>query len=471
MKNRKVQFLQLFLFLILFLFSFYFFTEVKPITFFDTDDWDNVALFRLPIPVWGKWNPSKIFPEFLMPYASKMFLALFYPNSLDYFQSQNYGTAILVSGTIGLFYVLLFGYLTKKAEAGTYLSLTAVLLLYVQNFTFLKHSEYMLWALDYTCYYHYILSSYLNLIALLILMSNAGKNHRGKAESVLRGILLYFCMFSNLYSSIVLAAYAGSILLRDWFRQKSVRKSIAAHKESALILFLWFCAMIFEKSGGRADARSGMFETIAALKTMAEIPGKISSLWLAVSALILVFGIVLIFRKQGHPIIREDLSILIISFILTSAYLVLLSAKVDPSYLLRPDAMYSLFGLFQMISALCFSGLTSRTGELPLCCAGLFVVVLSLCLHAPMYQLKESNAISLEPERCARINAHIFDTVMDADRNSDTDVTITIPDFHQGDNFPLSAYAGKRIARTLYKQGIISHEIQSVFEIEEEYEY
>lgn len=457
--------------LVLFGFSFYFFTQIKPITFFDTDDWDNVALFRLPIPVWGKWNPSKIFPEFLMPYASKLFLALFYPDLLDYFQSQNVGTAILVSGMIALFYVLLFRYLRKRAEAGTFLSLTAVLVLYIQNFTFLKHSDYMLWALDYTCYYHYILSSYLNLIALLILMSSADQRPSRIIKSLLRFLLLYFCMFSNLYSSIILAAYAGSMLLLEWFHQKSVRKSISAQKESALILFLWLGAMVFEKSGGRADARSGMFEPLAALKTMAEIPGKIEPLWLAAAAIILILGMVLIFRKQDHQIICKDLSILIISFILTASYLVLLSAKVDPSYLLRPDAMYALFGLFQIISAICFSALVSRTGEIPLCCAGLLCMVLSLCIHSPLNQLKESNAISLEPERCEHINDTIFDTVIDTDRNGEMTVTISIPDFHQGDNFPLSAYAGKRIARTLYRQGIISNEIQSVFEVEEDYEY
>lgn len=39
-----------------------FFTNIQTVVLFNTDDWTYIAKSRQFAPVWGGWNPAKVFP-------------------------------------------------------------------------------------------------------------------------------------------------------------------------------------------------------------------------------------------------------------------------------------------------------------------------------------------------------------------------------------------------------------------------
>lgn len=53
----------------IFAFLFVFFARVHPLMLFDTDDWQYISYSRHAVPIWGDWNPTRVFPETVMPLA------------------------------------------------------------------------------------------------------------------------------------------------------------------------------------------------------------------------------------------------------------------------------------------------------------------------------------------------------------------------------------------------------------------
>ena len=50
-------------FLSIFFFLFFWFFRLHPLIPFNGDDWTYLAYARLATPIWGDWNPAKVFPE------------------------------------------------------------------------------------------------------------------------------------------------------------------------------------------------------------------------------------------------------------------------------------------------------------------------------------------------------------------------------------------------------------------------
>lgn len=97
----------------IFLFLFLFFVKIHPMIVFDTDDWAYIYCNRSALPLWGNWNPSKIFPEVLMPWVSNLAVYVIYPYIHDYIQSLTIGHAFLTAVLIGV-YILSFAKLLKE---------------------------------------------------------------------------------------------------------------------------------------------------------------------------------------------------------------------------------------------------------------------------------------------------------------------------------------------------------------------
>lgn len=71
-----------------------------PIVPFDTDDWCYMGYYRLPIPIWGDWNPSRVLPEVMMPYVSIFAARVIYPLTGDYIGSITWMYAFVVTAFI-----------------------------------------------------------------------------------------------------------------------------------------------------------------------------------------------------------------------------------------------------------------------------------------------------------------------------------------------------------------------------------
>ena len=58
--------------------------EVAPLLPFDGDDWRYIGAIRLPFPIWGGWNPTRVLPELLMPLGGYISAFIVYPLTHNY---------------------------------------------------------------------------------------------------------------------------------------------------------------------------------------------------------------------------------------------------------------------------------------------------------------------------------------------------------------------------------------------------
>ena len=76
--SRKEHILLIGFSTIIFLSMLLFFLRIHPLIIYDADDWLYASYFRLPIPIWNDWNPSRVFPEIFMPLCSTLAVYLIY---------------------------------------------------------------------------------------------------------------------------------------------------------------------------------------------------------------------------------------------------------------------------------------------------------------------------------------------------------------------------------------------------------
>ena len=63
----------------IFVFFLIFFYKIHPIMLYDMDDWQFSSYSRIPVPIWGDWNPTRILPEISVTAVSFLGRILFYP--------------------------------------------------------------------------------------------------------------------------------------------------------------------------------------------------------------------------------------------------------------------------------------------------------------------------------------------------------------------------------------------------------
>ena len=77
MKIKKDKYMEALWCLAVFAFFYIWFSRIHPLVVYDGDDWSYIAFARRATPVWGAWNPAKVFPEVLMPLFSNIILHKF----------------------------------------------------------------------------------------------------------------------------------------------------------------------------------------------------------------------------------------------------------------------------------------------------------------------------------------------------------------------------------------------------------
>ena len=95
-KTNEKKIIFIFLTIISFI-TFIFFLRVHPIIVFDVDDWLYISDNRVAIPLWGSWNPTRVFPETLAPLISNIAVHLIYPLCNNYIKSLSIMNAIIVT--------------------------------------------------------------------------------------------------------------------------------------------------------------------------------------------------------------------------------------------------------------------------------------------------------------------------------------------------------------------------------------
>lgn len=91
-----------------FIFFLIWFSAIHPIVVFDTDDWAYSYWHREAYPIWGHWNPARVFPEVFMPIITSIGAWLIYPLSGDYCGALTLSYAVAVSAAITMLFAAIY---------------------------------------------------------------------------------------------------------------------------------------------------------------------------------------------------------------------------------------------------------------------------------------------------------------------------------------------------------------------------
>ncbi len=276
--NEKREKLILLLYgVLIFSVSYIFYTQVEPIMICDTDDWTYISSIRLAIPLWGNWNPSKVFPETLMGLCGFFSAYVVYPLSGDYIFSFTHVYAFIVSIFI-VFYIMALLFFVKKIlnmtmQGGVVCSMIAYLL----HFLFMLHpganNIFMFTASNLNCFVNYtipvlfcfILASYFVQKYLFdnnSLLCDENLNFRQTFNKIgAMAFFIYLSIFSNMVCNIVIIApfiYMFSAIILEQIKACGIKKvfTLSNIKRYSLFIYVFgleFACLIFEYNGGRAN--------------------------------------------------------------------------------------------------------------------------------------------------------------------------------------------------------------------------
>lgn len=476
-ETKQTRTLELLWYAFIFSFMYIWFTQIHPLIVFDTDDWTYIAHVRYALPIWGDWNPSRVFPEVFMPLVSAIGVHLLMPLVNDYLLSITIASACFIS----LFIVIYIRCFTEMLKRLFCLSASSALL--VSLFFFILHflvfrknltsNSTLFDSGNLNCHYNYLLSGLLNSSLVMHMVANPQYDQPLSAKpSVQSGFLflfIYLAIFSHLPSSGILAAYAGAILLirfiADIQTGFELRTYFRFNITYLLILVLWAVSAVFELSGGRAAAVSaapfaeGLLSTFRLALT--GIPSLVGEVFcLAVLAVAVVAAYCLITVRKGNNDTRCFVSFLIAILLATAAmcvYALVLCAKVSPDYILMSGYQ---FGFWFFIILIISTALAYIIKIHPSALLGLPVFLLVLFTKINTVGITFAQPYSLNKNTYLEISSSLFNQVVEASENGQTQMELHVPMWNTAENWPHTADYGSRMSIALYEHGIIASPIQ-----------
>lgn len=464
--------------IVLFLCFFGFYSRIVPIIPFDTDDWYYMGYYRIPLPIWGDWNPSRVLPEILMPNLSILAAHVIYPVTGNYIASMTMIYAIFMAVLLVILCYQLYRYAeslgTPKMPA-MFLTLFWALL----HFTLLAGAasgNTWLWgSITATCYFYYAIPAIWNEALVIYLIRK-----RDAKKSVLVKILLcifcYFGVFSNLFPAVILPAYTGMDLLTSfvkWIRgTKDARGSFAKFLKEELfdlyVIILFLISVVFELSGGRASGFSG-FQFAEVMETLKKSLSTVNPWALISIVLLLLYSTISLVRNRESGEIIGERRIMFIKLlgavVLVLLFNVLVCARTGAWYIGRQDVLvdivfYVLLTVFALASCASAGSENKKCSCLILGVALLLNVLVLVKFNPSFYA--PTNSGGLSAEQCVKIDEDIVHQITEAASENQSRMDLKVPDFGSSDNWPLATYAGgpySRFAYTLWRHGLIQKSI------------
>lgn len=482
MNERAKKLYHRLFYVLIFAFLFVWFSKIHALVVFDADDWSYLAYVRKTTPVWGEWNPAKVFPEVVFPFFSTVAAYLLMPLTKDYITAQTIMHACVVSLAI-TGYLWCFSCLLRRSFSLSRLTaslLTALFLIF--HFLALRSEEsgnqYLFYCVDLNCYYNYLLPSLLNASLVLCLTANE------KLQMFLTGgapaargcfyVVVYLAIFSNLPASGILAAWAGSVLLLELLRRWKQKNWAGFLSGSAFpigVLIAWLVSAVFELSGGRAAAAGGdtsiVYRVYLSCKNLVRVLLNCNPVFL-----LCVLGIVLapcvalfLTRKNRGPREQRLAAIcgtMLIAFAAYGVYLVLLCAAVNPGSIHRSENLFGAFFYGKTIVMLLLAYLVSRYPKILLVLPLLLFFLVS-DVDTRDQTFLESNFAGVRPSVCGEISRNLIAQLQEADQMGLSEAVLRVPvyvsDPETQDNWPHSLNLIERLPDTLYAHGLISRYI------------
>lgn len=469
-KNKEKVLTRLFMG-VLFVSFLIFFTRVHPIVLFDTDDWCYAYCHRDALPLWGVWNPIRVFPEVFMPLVSLLGRYCFELVFKDYLFSLTFSYALAVSS---IFMIMVYHLYIRFKEKT--ISIFLVSFFIICHFWIFRVSaegnDYMFATIDACTYFYYVIPNFLNCILVLWMI----KKMDGGRESITPGyieksvyvFLVYFCIFSNLWAGIIIASYTGSVLLIDLavklkYKKFQVIPYCKRHVTEFIIMTLWSVSQVFELKGGRAKSImvSGPYlESVkSTLKTLKQTLGNINhGFFFSAAVIVLAGGVVMIRNKRSQSL--KLIAHMYTSFFIMAAYLVLSCAKAGSWYLGRPDVFYGCFFFGMIVVVYCAYEIVVHIPKLQ-SFIPLFLLIALVNCNTEGKTYRESTIRQISPKICMDISNDIVNQFLNAEENGKREIKIYVPFFDapSNDNWPLATYANTALSDHVYKMGIVKEKI------------
>lgn len=464
--NKKYWF---FIFILLMVY----FLVIHPLIIYDTDDWYNISYMRRALPIWKDFNPIKVFPETFMSSCGLLAAYLLCPVLGDYV----YSVAIVCGSVVAifiLFYLLSFYSLCKKkwglSEFESDCLVTIFLSLHFLVFkNAVYNNEYLFYAHDVTCYFHYIIPTLLNASLVMCFEAYGINNLWEKLKSYEKAGLclgLYLSIFSNLYCSIILSSYLFCELVlgikNNWEKSKRIKENIFSILQKNFLHFItlsiWGISLMFEAFGTRAsNIRKGLqiLETGNIFWNRIKTINKFELLLLA---LIFVAGCCFWMKKKQIED-KEYYIKIFFSGCLVGVYLILLSSTVGSGYIKRSDVLLGMFFYVYVFLLRMFAFLMKEykiEWSLLVVCFVLFLQAFN-----PTKSFKDSNGFKLSWEQCYAVDMDLLEQVSEASKQGAESIELHVPVGNEATaNWPHATYLGTLMSDTLYRHGVIDYPIQ-----------
>lgn len=453
---------------LIFIAMFVFFSQVHPIVLFDGDDWNVISDARVGLPKWHGWNPIKILPETLFPICGYFAAYVVCPIIGDYLTAFTVTAALIVSLFIAA-YVVLFVTFAEKILGLDKLSanLFGAMFLLLHFAIYLQHNTqdnlYLFHTTDADCYFNYVLPNLLNA-ALVLLVARVDVTKKFFDSATPNALALFFAfylaIFSNVLSSCVLAIYVFVELMFRVERKKfNLRKFFTANRTLFMLLIFWLISLLFEANGGRAKSMAHEESYFALVIDTAAMTIH-SLLFDNHGNALMIFSILTLpFMWRAD----KNLWLLTKKFLLClplwTIYIILVAARAESTYSLRPDVQ---FGFFFFLFVIFLTSLGFWIKKFPR--AAFILPILAFALFTWIFSGKRTlcpSTFNHVPEIiCVQVSQHLIDQITAADRAGLNEVTITVPKGDDIDNYPFPMYMGKNISRTLHAHGMISRRIK-----------
>ncbi len=467
MKSQRTSFIFFAFGTTVFISLFLFLTVLNPLTVYDTDDWLYIGQFRKPIPLIGSWNPIKVFPETFMPIISYFGALFIKPLIHNYSYSLTLAHGFFGSLLLSLYFVEFALLCYRKKMASLKMSICyAVLFIMLHFITYIHDGSdnvFLLWSTDLTCFYNYTLSAVLNASLVMHSMANGNTQNLFRKSNLLVKILvliwIYFAIFSNLFSSVILASYIGTELLIQLVsnlknKAFNLKDYFLSNILNLIIILGWFISNLLETTGGRAS-EIGKSTLNNIPKTILMSLANLVTVNIFITILGLVIGILWI-KKMNR--FKEAAQKFILYIFLSISYLVLLCSSANPFYIIRSEVAITVFFYLFVALIASFNDLLHNNKKYARLLIILVGTIVLLFIH-PGKIFYSYNYSNISYEQCeALINDYINQFNVAGQNNQAID--LLVPYYELEYNWPIADFAGDNIAIALYKHRIIHSSIK-----------
>lgn len=460
---------------------------IHPFVVVNRDDWYYMSNARQLLPMPWYWNPARVMPEITMPLFGGLAAYLIYPLTGDYVNSLSISCALAFASFLALYVGMFRRFIQKRFQLPFSASV------FVSAFFFLFHfyafrtapsgNVTVLYANTPTSLFYYSIPTFLNLAVLLYLETLDDVRALWDPKRALRTSLvllgIYLAIFSNLYSSIVLAVYVGvkallsAIRLLGNKRERDFKAYLRDNFTYLLIVALWAMSALLEYFGGRSrDLQStvryskgvllslrGFIATALTLRKTAVL------LWILLA--LAVLAVYAADRKKRGKALRNDYRPLLdcLAFtapcaVLSAAFLILLSSKVWVAYIGRSDVWMAILCFVFLFLAACIAFLLKSFPRLT-AVAPLALLALACAINTRTLTFVDGTQNQIPASVAKQLSRSLVEEIVAADQRGALSIVLDVPlNASSPINFPFNESAGEALSKTLYAHKIISRQIE-----------